>query len=76
MWIIIILGYLFSVFMAWLYIKLSRSKGGIYSNLHTRPLDIFFTLMPIVNTCFLFIWIIDWPIKGVNVNMNKFFGIK
>jgi len=76
----IILSYLFSTFMAWVYIHKSCSKGGIYENCSEEPnySDVCLVLIPVVNTLFfLFGWTFMYPIKRKRkFTPDKFFKIK
>lgn len=73
--IIITSIYLISCLIAWYYMKLAYSKGGVWSNLNAKRSDIFMIFIPIINSFYFILFLTDYPKEG-EVKLNKFFNIK
>ena len=72
--LIFILIYLISVFLHWLHIHFSHSKGGIFAHYEIDNGDWVLMLVPLINTVFAIVmWIARYPIKFSNY---KFFKLK
>jgi hypothetical protein len=78
-WIIIgIVIYLLSTFGMWKYVNLLYSKKGKWCRDEPDFVDIFLTVVPVVNTASLFNWFTFYPLveEKKPFNYNKFFKIK
>jgi len=74
--ITIILVYVASVLLCYIYTNLAHSKRGIYSQLEPKVFDVIITFIPLYNTIwFLLGYLLFWPIK-IDMNYSKFFKIK
>lgn len=74
--VIFLAVYLFSAALSWLYTHLALSSRGIWSGQNADVKDVIAVFMPVVNTCFLLLWIDQWPLENRNKNYNKLFNIK
>jgi hypothetical protein len=57
----------------------AHSTNGRFSNLKTSLKDVFWTILPIANTCMMFIMLTMSPYDDYykqSKNYNKFFGVK
>lgn len=74
-WIIILGVYLLSMFLARRYMILAHSERGIYGSLNIERKDFIICVSPIINTFFLALWLIDYPIER-DTDYSWFFKIK
>ena len=68
--------YLTSVLITWNYMKIAHGKNGRWSNLDTGTPELLLTLTPILNSFFIFIWLIIPPFRESKNNFNNFFKVK
>ena len=77
--IILISIYIISVLKVRNWIRKAHSINGRWFNLETSLKDILWTILPIANTCMMFIMLIMSPYDDYykqSKNYNKFFGVK
>ena len=74
----VIIIYLVSVYLMWRYIRIAKSKGGIWETLEVESTDLLLTLLPVFNTVGAVVWsLAGSPRKRIKTkrNFNKFFAI-
>jgi hypothetical protein len=77
--IILISIYIISVLNVRNWMRKAHSTNGRFSNLKTSLKDVFWTILPIANTCMMFIMLTMSPYDDYykqSKNYNKFFGVK
>ena len=75
--IILILIYLLSVVLNYLYLKLAHSKNGIYEHINIELPDLCITFFPVLNTmAVIMCYIFYLPFLRKPSNFNKFFKVK
>lgn len=74
--IILIIIYIISVLLMWLYFHLAYSKNGVFKSIDAECSDLIIVLIPLLNTFGVFyLYLIEPPIEK-ECNCNKFFKVK
>jgi len=78
-WIIIlVLIYLVSAVLMYIYVKVAYSKGGVFGR-YCKPslFDVIITITPIVNSIAVFVsYFRFFPVDLERIDTSKFFGIR
>jgi hypothetical protein len=71
-----ILIYLVSLLGSWKLIQKYHSKNGRWSNMSPDIGDFLITILPVLNTLFMVIFLIDTITNQLSFDFSKFFKIK
>ena len=73
--IVIILSitlYILSIISMYCYFRIAfYHSNGIYNAIKPSSLEIIIVFTPIINTCFMFMWITDYPTGNIETNFFK-----
>lgn len=72
---LILFGYIIPFYLGYKYTQVAHSKGGRWEPLDPDRDDLFFTITPIFNLGFYFLWFIAHP-RNKSITLNMFFKIK